>query len=354
MKAIALLLLLVGLGGVAQTPKKFLADHYPLLDSIASSDLIKDDYKTLNEYAFKVTETGWMTSEADIRATFQMRDDVIAPRLSEVLTNMNEDAFRDVAWNLDSELRLIGMTIITVEGFFATLGRAAILEDEMLELATPEYHAYVTIMVKWDETQGGEYPYLDVAAEADIVALAEDFLERYPGSAFEGYVLDCLKSSLDVLTNIHLVTSEDYEYWCYSGVEIEEWPYAIETESAYEFIGEHPDSRFAPVLDSILAHPSTMEVDAETVFFVVTDWVSLFEDVREKQWTYLSSGMDIPHYIEVERLDGVTDYAVGYRFFSDYNAALDAQERLAAMGLKGDIIALTDLHNWGEPVREVR
>jgi hypothetical protein len=94
--------------------------------------------------------------------------------------------------------------------------------------------------------------------------------------------------------------------------------------------------------------------DDENIFLVVTNWAPDMEGARDLTWSYLSSGQDIPHILQVERLDGSIQYAVGYRFFSDYNLALDATEKLQARGVTHELVELTNLHDWGNPAREVR
>lgn len=349
---IALLFPAMALG---QAPKDFLEQRYPLLDSIAGVYTTKSDIYVLNDYTYKITETDWIRGERDIQHVLFIRDDQVIPLLTNVLTEIDEteDGFYNLLSNLFTELQTIGLTVATAEGFFVGLGRGVVLEDELRAHASEEYRLWIDVTVAWDETVGGEYPYADVSAETRVLAGCEQLLTKFPDSEYKPPVTEMLQSVVETLADIHRVLLADYEFYVYSGVGIEEWPFMTETESAALFVATHPNSHFAPLLGAILANPSELDFEAQTIYYVVTDWLPNHKAARHRAWQYLSSGRDIAHILDVQRTDGSVMYAVGYRFFSSQEYAKEVQELLAETLIESELVTLTNLHEWASPLKEM-
>lgn len=349
---IALLFPTVAFG---QAPKDFLEQRYPLLDSIAGAHSTKSDLYVLNDYAHKITETDWIRGERDIQHVLFIRDDQVIPLLTDVLTEIDEteDGFYNLPFDFFTELQSIGLTVATAEGFFVALGRGVVLADEVSEHASEEYRLWIDITVAWDETVGGEYPYADVSAETRVLARCEQLLSEFPDGTYKAEATEMLQSAVETLADIHRVLLKDYEFYVYSGVEVEEWPFMTEIESATSFVANHPNSRFAPMLGAIISNPSELDFEAQTIYYVVTDWLPEHKAARHRSWQYLNSGRDIPHILDVQRADGSVMYAVGYRFFSSQEDAIEAQASLAEMLIESELVTLTNLHDWGSPLKEV-
>ena len=156
-------------------------ETFKLLPEITSSD--EKLQGKLKKYASIVL--GDIKSVEAINNAFELRIE-LQEELSLALENyfFDNDNSYEIWDDVETELNILGFQSIYAEGMFIGLAIFPILQKEINNYGTEEFQLYIKIIETNANTYGGEYPYMSLTAQADVIKLGELMLKNYKKSNY--------------------------------------------------------------------------------------------------------------------------------------------------------------------------
>jgi hypothetical protein len=94
-----------------------------------------------------------------------------------------------------------------------------------------------------------------------------------------------------------------------------------ELESHKEFIQQHPNSQFTPIVSALLENTSTSAFEPEQMYVVYASYFESEEEAQRYQYDKLLLGEDMLHILPVRLGNGKLNWLVSYRFYDDSEKA---------------------------------
>lgn len=326
---------------VVSASPKFLQQNFPVLDSISQSK--EKLNKLLNRYAYQLTNASkTVDSDKDLQTLFDMRAAQIIPTLHrEVLDPiaLNDGVFyhSSAGAKLDEELKKLGMQAIYSEGMYLDLGPSEMLTDEMEKYATEVFRWYMDFQSAKTTSMMGEYPFLNLDGEGEMVAVGEKMQEKYPDHELTQKIEEDFRMALKPLTDVHAIKSEFDKSYMVNDLATEFYPNATNIDALKKFTQDFPNSKYSKVVSNIIANMSEMEPKQngwKDLYLAVVSWEDLAEqsfsnpedstqvtsmtciNAEKKAIDFLKKGIAIPHTLRLEN-KGEDKCALVYRFYAD-------------------------------------
>lgn len=293
----------------------------PIIDSLITNENLKD---SLINYFNKIYKAE-ITNEATIKSIFKERKMLwrrIEPYAYKLEEKMHE---APNYWDkFANELKVIGFKPVYAEGMLASITTSKILEKEIAQYGSPDYQLYFAFLEAESNSLGGEYPYLDLTYQIEMVVLGEKMAKKHPKSPYNDSIFEAYQYALSTLTDFHKVKDASADRYLLNGISRDFWPNATDISFMEKFVKEHSRSRFAPSVKKILANTSELSIGedpnkGEVYLISVTDF-GTEKAAKQQVFEYLNSGKDIPHVIHSKTGEAKTYHAV-YRFYSDKTKA---------------------------------
>jgi len=245
----------------------------------------------------------------------------------------------DAHWYLNEKFNKIGISFVSAEGIYICLDRAPLLNDFIEKLADKPFKLKTKIENLFGSLQGGEYPFTDISNEMELIPLAGKMLTEYPGYKHNKETAKMLDRALLPLVDFHSVGDDESYSYIVGNFSTDAYPGMTDINQHKRFIKEAKNSRFAPIIRSILNSPSNIGFGGDTLYYVSVPSLksasvfadeklneqlkNLPEDISEMDdsFKYIWLGIDIPHNLIFSKNEKYTR-AIAYRFFDRKEPAL--------------------------------
>ncbi len=325
-----------GLEGIARVTGFKFEERFPLLYEMLKENT--DDLTIVNAYARKVLMREGINNEEDIINLLDVRQEQIIPLLGPYLEQIDGEKWYQSFESIEAELNQLGLMQITAEGMYAGLGKADIFTDLLRTEASNGLRQFVSFGSYESLSRGGEYPYANMEPYFEMLRIGEKLMTDKKARIFYQKVKEEFQRALRATTDIHILEENGQKSILVGGIHTDLYPFMSETESHAKFVKEYPNSRFAPVVQRILANTSTISAKPETIYLIVTEWAESLNEAEDKVFEYLNAQKDVPHYLQVRRGNGSDQYAITYRFFEDETKANTALKKCRDSGIQADLL----------------
>jgi hypothetical protein len=295
------------------------AKTFPILHGILSSDPLL--LAKTSSYAESVVTGKGLNSDTDVEELLSqakaLRSEI--GELVEAWDQEREDM--DQLNALDQEFTRLGMRAATSEGIFVMLV-ATDMPPTVLQACSPAMRAHLTFMAAADNTIGGEYPYSNMSLFANAVAAGEQNVIGFAKNPWAEKDKTTMAQMLRAFVGIYLHRDGDYETAAvgYPGDGMYEFAMS-ELESHKEFIQQHPNSQFTPIVSALLENTSTSAFEPEQMYVVYASYFESEEEAQRYQYDKLLLGEDMLHILPVRLGNGKLNWLVSYRFYDDSEKA---------------------------------
>lgn len=292
-----------------------------LPELIAQSD--KKLKAAFDEYVGLVTKP--ITSEDDLKKIFESRY-----RLIQLLDEYLGAKYDKIDWdnfdNIDKELETIGIGCIYAEGMYVGMGEITFLKDQIEKFASEPFKLYLEFLNVYTNSMGGEYPFMNLTAYADVVAIGEKLYTNYKTTDYYKIISEKFINALTTMVDLHHAAGADDELQCFeSGLSYEFYPYAADYESIQYFIDHYPKSKYVGIFKKLKKNMSEFRYNTESnpiasVYVIVVAEIENYEKTKSTIFEYLNKGIDAVHSVTLYRKDVELVY-VAYRFYDDEQKA---------------------------------
>ncbi|MCC5943390.1 MAG: hypothetical protein JJT94_00530 [Bernardetiaceae bacterium] len=241
--------------------------------------------------------------------------------------NLFKDSIQDA-------LATLGIRVVSVDKGILDLAGGAILQERLSNVSTPIYQYYRRLRFAEADSKGGEYPYMNLRDEMQIIEIAEKMQEKAPNNAYTREVTPSFKKALRPLTDIYLY-EEPTAITCMAVAHLsrDHYPYASDIDLHKEFVRKYPNSKYAVIVSRILENTSRMNTK-DTLYAIVLDTFEEAKDYdayhhcEEKVIEYMrDKKLDVPHVIMYSK--GNKNYcSAAYRFYPEKEEIEKALEKL--------------------------
>lgn len=316
----------------------FLKTQFPTLSSIVPDS--SAFHAILNDYAYDVMNPQKsVENENDLMFLFGQREHEIIPILHQefldpISVNKSERLVGKQGRDLQAELQKIGMQCVYSEGYYVTLSANELLPQELKRLGSEVLRLYMDFVNAQGNASNGEYPYLDLSGEGDMIAIGEVMMQKYPEHEYTKTIIPDFYAALNTFTDVHIIKGvvEGDVVCVVGGLATEPYPTMTVLEQHKAFLQKYPQSRYASIVEKMLANPSQINGTSDTwndLYLVVLRWmepsndediVSCDEADMYKNREFLDKNIDVLHTIQVDKNEETT-CAIVYRFYPDQSRA---------------------------------
>ena len=298
--------------------------QFPLLWNLVKSDAAM--LAEIESFAAKVVNPGSLRTESELLQVFEERDELIT-HFQPFLENQDEDWMYQNWQSLEAELNQIGLSMQSAEGMFIGLGKSELLPGAVADIGSDALKWYLKFIYARDESQNGEYPFMDMSPYPDMLEAGEKLRALQPNPYYSKIEEDFHQAIIS-MADIHSVSSPEGRGNVFVfETNTEYYPFATEVETRQQFAAQRSeDSPYPGVMRKILNNMSEMSERPEHLFVIVTEWVDDAAMARSRVSELLMDGYDIPHRLEIRRPNGTDQYAISYRFYEDGEKADAALE----------------------------
>lgn len=313
------------------------ATRAPILSQIASGD--GDAQDTLHAYLCAYTPEA-LDSTPALLAALALRDSVVSQLGSRVETWFfaDEDRGYEQAEALYTEAAALALQPISAEGMLFDLAPAPMMDGVLTTLGTPDIRAYVDFMDARGASLGGEYPYMGLDPQIQMILAGERLRSEYPSSPYVAKTQEAFSEAILTLASLHPVHMEGIDgQWLVGVATTEFYPWAADSDALAEVARVASTSRYAKPLAAILANPPIATSEGPMSVVVVSDAYASREDAAARALAFLDRGIDVVGPMVID--DG---WYVVYRYYpADERSADVAFDRAGAMGLSPEVLTYT-------------
>lgn len=300
----------------------------------------------LKRYLFLLTSE--IQSVEEIKQVFEMRNDLrydfedVSFQMYEQFGYANYQLWEKV----EKELNFLGYSPYYAEGYLEGVGDFPILENEIEKYGTEDFKLYTDYFNKKSETFGGEYPFMDLHANIELVKIWETINQKYPQSSFTKEINDFCYWDIAPLFDVHNVVSDDGNaQLIIEDLGVDMYPGGTYEDNYIDFV-EAGNTKLSAITEKVLKNISEIEIDAnysfDKVYLVVIERVDDYEEAQKKILKYISNNQDIVHIISVtEDSYNWFNYLV-YRFYTDKSKAEKALEQAKQINSNASIVVVNN------------
>ena len=323
----------------------FLQKNLPVLESTLKKE--HSLYEPLNNYAYDVlNDQTTVQSENDLKRLFYKRDALIIPTLHgeifDPLAVKDPDFFvGDNGKKLQNELQKIGLQSVYAEGMYVSLNASEMLPNAMKKYGSEVFKLYADFLSAFGNAIGGEYPYIDLSGETQMVAIGEQLMTKYPNHEYTKTVRSDFEFALHTLTDIHTVNAPDGgdARQLFYALSTDPYPYMTNFEAHKQFANTYADTKYGKIVKNILQNTSQIkqnETELGNLYLVVLQWndanndsdMAYCDDAEAlKDSLFLHQGIDVPHVLPIMK-DDAMQCAITYRFYPEKAKAEQALKTL--------------------------
>lgn len=296
--------------------------QFPEIDTVVEYALFRD---SVIDYFNKVF-VDEITKQSQIEAIFAFRNDLVV-KLTNLSHSYNESTHDNYKkWDAyHIELVKFGFRPIYAEGMFTGLTIAPILENKIKTLCSKEFQLFSSFSLAEANSFGGEYPFLDLSAQIEMVLLGEKMAKKFPKSEYNRLIEKPYRFALSTLTDLHGISRNgEINEYLLQDISRDFWPNATDISYMETFVKKHYKSKFAGVVKKILSNTSELEVGEDlnvgNVFLVVVESYNEEQLAEDRVFKLLNKGIDIPHVISSKK-ENVEQFNVVYRFYKNKEKA---------------------------------
>lgn len=281
----------------------------------------------------------------DLLAAAVARDTVIA-RVAPVLEawhSATEHADLSAVFKaLFEESDALALRVVQAEGMVTGLAYGGFSPHVLARTASPDLRLALHLRDLEGQTMGGEYPFMSLDAEVDLVVAAERLRADYPASPFLPWSQEVFGQALTTLASLHPARGIETDQWFALPTTNDYWPWAADRAALERFVLEATDSRYHASLAAILADPPESAVAGDLELLVVAREAS-WEAAHARTLAWLDRGVDVVGPVWL----GEGDLAVLYRYFPVGDARLgDAAVRAETHGLAVERVRVSVADLW--------
>lgn len=297
------------------------AAQFPIIDSLTQSQA--EGRRLIGSFASAVAQVSGIETTEQLEELLFARRDQAREQLKSIIENQDPQWLDQNFQPLEDELNRLGMSMLFAEGMFIGLGNSTLLSDLVEAKGSDALKWYLRFIYAADESANGEYPFLDMSPYAKMIMAGEKLKELKPNPYYEK-VADQYQRALLCMTDIHRVGAPnartEEKQLLVGGINTEDYPFATGAKSREDF-AQAKNSRYSTVLAKIMANMSEMSPDPEHLYIIITEWVEGEEMAKNRVYSHLEAGVDIPHYLKIRRPNGSDAYGIVYRFYDDADKA---------------------------------
>jgi len=297
------------------------AGQFPIIDSLTQSQA--ESRRLIGSFASAVAQANSVETTEQLEALLFARRDQAREQLQSVIENLDTQWLDENFQPLEGELNRLGMSMLFAEGMFIGLGNSELLSDLVDAKGSDALKWYLRFIYAADASANGEYPFLDMSPYAKMIMAGEKLTELEPNPYYEK-IEGQYQRALLCMTDIHRVGAPnartDEKTLLVGGINTEDYPFATGAKSRETF-AQAKESRYSAVLAKIMANMSEMSPDPEHLYIIITEWVEGEEMAKNRVYSHLEAGVDIPHYLKIRRPNGSDAYGIVYRFYDDADKA---------------------------------
>ncbi len=328
----------------------FIDKNKLLVKIIKNSTSVFDFYKT---YIKALKDSNSISGNDDIFKVLKMRDSLSKLLDTKNIISKQFDLVESGKKNWDyinslmKELNSIGISVVTVEGMYASLNTAPVLSETIEKKASEDFILAAKLKNTYGLTVGSEYPYMDLSANADVVHYGELLFTKYPNSPFIKEVkplfLECLMPYIDFHKTSGCQENEAIIGNFMTGA----YPNGTELSEHKAFIKKYPQSIFSPIIQKIIDYPSEFNDKAEHFYIVKVP----AEEKNLTQLDYLLKGIDIAHELWLSK-NKKAEKILAYRFFDKKNKAEEALQKIKSQVPDAEIIEYPQTKEDNTPITD--
>lgn len=326
---------------------ELLKKDFPFIDSLTKKETFRDSVLIYCNNLFKKT----FTNQAEIEAILNYRNSLL-PLINNLAFSIDQSIIDDEKrWTVfHEELIKFGFLPYYAEGMLSGVAISPILDKEITEFCTPEFQLKMKFKNAEATSFGGEYPYLELSENIQMVLLGEEIAKKFPETDTYKEIEEAYRYALITLTDVHALTrnGEKEEYLLHD-ISRDFWPNATDISFMETFVKQHSASKFASVIKRILATISEVEVSEDSeegdVYLVVVESFDSDQEASDKVFEYLNKSIDVPHSISSKK-GKIEKFHTVYRFYSDKQKADKALAKIKLRFKKARIIHID--FNWNE------
>ncbi|MFK7926055.1 MAG: hypothetical protein AB8H47_29175 [Bacteroidia bacterium] len=297
------------------------AEQFPIIDSLTQSQA--EGRRLIGSFASAVAQANSIETSEQLEQLLFARRDQAREQLQSIIENQDAQWLDNNFPPLEDELNRLGMSMLFAEGIFIGLGNSDLLSELVESKGSDALQWYLRFIYAAYESANGEYPFLDMGPYVKMILAGEKLNELKP-NPFYGKIEGQYQRALLCMTDIHRVGAPnariEEKSLLVGGINTESYPFATGVKSREAF-AQATDSRYSAVLAKIMANMSEMSPDPEHLYIIITEWVEGEEMAKNKVYSHLESGVDIPHYLKIRRPNGSDAYGIVYRFYDDADKA---------------------------------
>ncbi|OZC02231.1 hypothetical protein [Rubricoccus marinus] len=310
-------------------------ERAPLLSEIASGDDEAEMFLHLYLCAYAPEA---LATPGDLVRVVTFRDSLVArlsPRMETWFFAPEGERYDD-AEALYAETAALGLIPVQAEGMIFGLTQGRFADEALLRLAPPDLALYLTFVAAEGEGAGGEYPFGDLDAEAQMIVAGEQLRAEYPSSPYVGATQEAFGRALLTLASLHPVAMEgmDEPQWMAGVATTEFFPWMASREPLAAFVRDARASRYQKPLAAILADPPDAGVEGGMDVLVLGGPLNAREHAEARALAHLDSGIDV---VGPLLLDDA--WYVVYRYYPQGDNRINtAYERAVEMGLELEVM----------------
>jgi len=305
----------------------------------------------LHNYQQLIFNSSKITTEDQIREVFKYRDTLIVkliPILEELFLQAQTQDNNQLWDNAVKELTLLGIQPVYAEGSLIGITFDTVLDETIERVASKEFQLYIAFDNAYAGSMDGEYPFLDLSEQMEMLRIGEKLLREYPEGAYSKIVEARFFKALRMMTDVHKVIDERHsESYCVYDTYTDYFPYVTDITNHKKFAEEYLDSRFSVVVGKILQNISEIHInnngEYENLYLVEIDRFIDVNKAEKAVRNYLKNGIDVPHFFSVLG-ELPEEYSVVYRFYSDSSKAAKALHKIRRIFNNARIVKINANH----------
>ena len=327
----------------------FLALKLPLLErALPDSSALRTNLSMYGYALYRANDV--INNEEDLAVLFEQRDTLLYQLHHNLLDSLSADYslpyFSTQSDELDKELALLGIKAVYSERIYVGLAPIPMLASLVQRYGYQPFPQYVEFLNQGGVSEGGyDYPYINLETRINRVVIGEQMRKDYPDHLYTKKIAPYFADALNSLTDIHSVVEFDSSATTIVGGLGTE-PYPIGTDTFYhtQYVKNHANSTYAPVVSRILNNISSIQLNyyflPRDLYMIVVDWypytasdnkifftkadtiLTCCPTAIQQRNTYIEQGIDVPHVVVL--YNGKEKIcALAYRFYGSKDIAED-------------------------------
>lgn len=302
-------------------PNFSVSADYPVLYKLLQENDQFPFVEVISVYALPASNLEAIQSEKQLLVLLQAQKNIVVA-LNNIADQIPNEAIEAKLPELKQELNPIGIDVKSANRKFAGFQSKTAFKSVIADYATDPIEYFTAFLNAQQKYQDADFSFKDMEAVRDMVLAGEKLMTDYPNSSHYQIIKTDFREAVLNFVGVYVMDEGGYTTERVSNPLIRSERFVAETETHKAFIQEHPNSIFTPVISKMLASPSRITSNPESLYAIYAGTASTLEEARQKQFDFLVQGRDILHILPYDAGKQQEGYLLACRFYEDETASL--------------------------------